>query len=98
MSTDIDHIDWGAVTDDGFARAEIQVCPFAHVDIHEINMSFYYTGEDMGLLRLFRNLATGGRGTWILYTDMSGELSYENAAKWVVRRIKKTGQVTNQAE
>lgn len=82
-------IAWDGVTADGYAKATVIIPPLERYDFHDVGMSFYYTGDGPGLIRFFRDLNSPGRRTWVLYTDMSGELSAEDSEKWVVRCFRK---------
>ena len=88
MSVVVDPIPWSGVTDDGFVRAEIPAPPFDTIDIPEIKMSFHYTGDETGLIRLYRDLKQDKPETWILYTRPDGELSAEDDALWHVGGIR----------
>jgi hypothetical protein len=88
MSTEIQDVPWQAVTDDGFAMAEIQITPLDRLEIAELNLSFYYTGDGPGLIKLYRDMKSTKGGTWILRTAMDGELSTDDDKHWHVNQIK----------
>jgi hypothetical protein len=87
VSTDLADIPWEAVTVDGFARAEIRIPPFDRLDVAAINLSFYYTGDGPGLIQFFRDLNKPKPETWILHTDLTGELSAADDALWRITPI-----------